>query len=385
MRLLHSSGVLCVQNKKFFQGIQKMESYGGILKDKREEKGLDFETISRETSITSSYLRALEEENASAFPGEPYLVGFLRNYAEYLGLDSQRLIQLYHAKTLQESPVPDGLIVRSRPKFLVPLICVLVLLFVAGGTVLAVWLVKKNSEKNATLASLEKDFQSKKYELTEKTLAGRFYKGDQFVLTTGSGEVILTVANTINDMGLETPVGVQHIELSEELEIDVDGDSKPELIAYVSDVSTEKNDRGVEARIMLKNAANVAVGETKASEIPSIEDLPQNQKRTVILEDVRAYPFSVRADFRAGCLFRYRLDRKDAVEDYLSNGDTVNMTASNGVRLWISNGNTVKLQVIAASKTIDLGVTKPGEVIVQDIRWIKDTDGKYKLVVNEID
>ena len=65
MRLLHSSGALCVQNKKFFQGIQKMESYGGILKDKREEKGLDFETISRETSITSSYLRALEEENAS--------------------------------------------------------------------------------------------------------------------------------------------------------------------------------------------------------------------------------------------------------------------------------------------------------------------------------
>ena len=189
--------------------------------------------------------------------------------------------------------------------------------------------------------------------------------------------VLLTVANTINDFGLETPVGVQHIELSEELEIDVDGDSKPELIAYVSDVSTEKNDRGVEARIMLKNAANAAVGETKASEIPSIEDLPQNQKRTVILEDVRAYPFSVRADFRAGCLFRYRLDRKDAVEDYLSNGDTVNMTASNGVRLWISNGNTVKLQVIAASK--------PGEVIVQDIRWIKDTDGKYKLVVNEID
>lgn len=362
-----------------------MESYGGILKNKREEKGLDFETISRETSITSSYLKALEEENASAFPGEPYLVGFLRNYGEYLGLDSQKLVQLYRAKTVQESPVPDGLIVRSRPKFLIPLICTFILLLAAGGTLLVVWLTKKNSEKTAALASLEKDFQSKKYELTEKPLAGRFYKGDQFVLTISGGEVILTVANTIDVLSLETPVGIQYIELSEELEVDVDGDSKAELIVYVSDVSAEKNDRGVEARIMLKNASNAAVGETKASDIPNIEDLPQNQNRTVILEDVRAYPFSVRADFRAGCLFRYRLDRKDPVEDYLSNGDTVNMTASNGIRLWISNGNTVKLQVIAASRTIDLGVTKPGEVIVQDIRWIKDTDGKYKLVVNDID
>ena len=61
------------------------------------------------------------------------------------------------------------------------------------------------------------------------------------------------------------------------------------------------------------------------------------------------------------------------------------MTASNGVRMWISNGNTVKLQVIANGKTYDLGLTKAGQVVVQDIRWIKDTDGKYKLVVSELD
>ena len=127
------------------------------------------------------------------------------------------------------------------------------------------------------------------------------------------------------------------------------------------------------------------MGETKTSEIPNAEELPQNQKRTVILEDTRAYPFTIRADFRAGCVFRYRPDRKETTEDFFTNGDTVNMTASNGVRMWISNGNTVKLQVIANGKTYDLGLTKAGQVVVQDIRWIKDTDGKYKLVVSELD
>ena len=133
--------------------------------------------------------------------------------------------------------------------------------------------MKKKAEEHALLAALQNDFQSKKYELTEKPLATRIYKGDQLILGTRSGDVVVTVANTVGDLSLETPAGIQHIELSEELEVDVDGDSKPELIVYVSDVSTGTNDRGAEVRILLKNASNAAAGETKTSEIPSVEEL----------------------------------------------------------------------------------------------------------------
>ena len=58
-----------------------MESYGAILKKVREDKGLELETIAREISITQEYLTALENEDSEVFPGEPYLVGFLQNYA----------------------------------------------------------------------------------------------------------------------------------------------------------------------------------------------------------------------------------------------------------------------------------------------------------------
>ncbi len=362
-----------------------MESYGAILKAKREEKGLEYDTISRDTSIASNYLLALETEDSAAFPGEPYLVGFLRNYADYLGVDSERVIHLYHAKVLQESPVPEGLIVHEKPKYVIPLITGAVSLLVIAGIVTGIILAKKNALNKESKTALDKNSQTKKYELTEKPLQTRLYKGDQLVLGTAAGDVVVTVANTQGTLSFETPAGLQHIELSEEIEVDVDGDAAPEMIVYVSDVSSKNNDRGAEARILLKSGANAAIGETKASDIPNAEDLPQNQKRTVIFEDTRAYPFTIRADFRAGCVFRYRPDRKETVEDYLTNGETVNMTASNGIRMWISNGNTVKLQVIANAKTYDLGVTKAGQVVVQDIRWIKDTDGKYKLVINELD
>ncbi|MGI5059252.1 helix-turn-helix domain-containing protein [Treponema pectinovorum] len=362
-----------------------MESYGAILRKKREEKGLDFDTISRDTSIASNYLKALEEEDSAAFPGEPYLVGFLRNYSEYLELDTPRLLQLYHSKVLQESPVPAGLIVHERPKYVFPLIIALVCVFCLAGVFGAIFYAKHKTSKNASEYSLQKSVGTKRYELSEKPLQARLYKGDQLILGTLAGNVVVTVANTQNTLGLETPAGIQYIELSEELEVDVDGDSVPEMIVYVSDVSSDSNDRGAEVRILLKSEKNAVLGETKTSEIPNAQDLPENKKRIVIFEDTRAYPFTIRADFRAGCVFRYRVDRKDAEEDYFANGDTVNMTANNGVRMWISNGNTVKLQIFADSKTYDLGVTKAGEVIVQDIRWIKDTDGKYKLVINEID
>lgn len=84
-------------------------------------------------------------------------------------------------------------------------------------------------------------------------------------------------------------------------------------------------------------------------------------------------------------MFRYRIDRHQNVESYFSNGELVTMTANNGVRVWMSNSNAVKFTIIADSKTYNLDVGKAGQVLVEDIKWIRDTDGKYKLVVIELD
>ena len=51
----------------------------------------------------------------------------------------------------------------------------------------------------------------------------------------------------------------------------------------------------------------------------------------------------------------------------------------------MSNSNTVKFSIIADSKNYDLEIGKAGHVLVEDIKWIKDTDGRYKLAVIELD
>ena len=99
----------------------------------------------------------------------------------------------------------------------------------------------------------------------------------------------------------------------------------------------------------------------------------------------RGYEFTLNASFRGPCLFRDRVDNSQSVESYFARGDLFTATPRNGIRLWMSNFNTVKITIIADSKSFDLDIGAAGQIFVEDIKWIKDTDGKYKLVVLELD
>ena len=168
-----------------------MESYGEILRKAREEKAVDLEIIARETSITQEYLEALEKEDVSAFPGEPYLVGFLKNYAEYLEVDVNRVITLYHAKKIQEAPPPLALTARERPRFLIPLIATLCIILLVGLIITFSLILKNKLAERAEEAALARGTEFKKYELTEKPFSGRLYKSDQLVM--GSEKAIFSL------------------------------------------------------------------------------------------------------------------------------------------------------------------------------------------------
>jgi cytoskeleton protein RodZ len=66
-----------------------MTAIGEQLRAAREARGLSLDQVADDTNIAKRYLSAMEEENFSVFPGDPYIIGFLRNYAEYLGLMHQ--------------------------------------------------------------------------------------------------------------------------------------------------------------------------------------------------------------------------------------------------------------------------------------------------------
>lgn len=80
-----------------------MGRIGDIFREQRLSKGLTLDQVSDETNISTRYLQGIENDNFQNFPGEVYIQGFIRNYAEFLGLDPERMISRYRA---QEEAAP---------------------------------------------------------------------------------------------------------------------------------------------------------------------------------------------------------------------------------------------------------------------------------------
>ncbi|HPJ37584.1 MAG TPA: DUF4115 domain-containing protein [Spirochaetota bacterium] len=83
-----------------------MESIGEKLRNAREAKKLSLKDVARETNIPPRYVEALEDEEFERFPGETYVIGFLRSYVDYLKLDSDEFIQAYKGYKIGESATP---------------------------------------------------------------------------------------------------------------------------------------------------------------------------------------------------------------------------------------------------------------------------------------
>jgi helix-turn-helix protein len=75
-----------------------MFEIGNSLREARVRQGLDYAQIELATKIRAKYLRALEDEQFGVLPAQPYVKGFLRTYAEFLGLDGQLYVDEYSSR-----------------------------------------------------------------------------------------------------------------------------------------------------------------------------------------------------------------------------------------------------------------------------------------------
>ena len=75
-----------------------MFEIGNSLREARLRQELDFNEVERRTKIRGKYLRALEEEQFELLPGPTYVKGFLRTYADVLGLDGQLYVDEYNSR-----------------------------------------------------------------------------------------------------------------------------------------------------------------------------------------------------------------------------------------------------------------------------------------------
>lgn len=92
-----------------------MKNIGLKLKDKREENGLSIEEVAKDLKMRPSQISSIEEGKTEDFKDVFYLKYFIRDYAKYLGLDSERILDEFNEYLFDmTSKIPIELIKEAK-------------------------------------------------------------------------------------------------------------------------------------------------------------------------------------------------------------------------------------------------------------------------------
>jgi cytoskeleton protein RodZ len=80
---------------------------GDTLRQRRQQLGLEIGDVAAALRIRPAYLEALEQDRLSELPASVYAIGFLRSYADYLGLDGREVVQRFKQASSGLTAKPD--------------------------------------------------------------------------------------------------------------------------------------------------------------------------------------------------------------------------------------------------------------------------------------
>ncbi|WP_309644942.1 RodZ domain-containing protein [Phenylobacterium sp.] len=84
-------------------GLNSGPNIGAALKAVRESRGLSVESLADTTRIRRAYLAAIEEMRLEQLPSRPFTIGYVRAYANALGLDGEAAVERFKL----DEPTPD--------------------------------------------------------------------------------------------------------------------------------------------------------------------------------------------------------------------------------------------------------------------------------------
>ncbi len=77
----------------FWRVMEEIKKIGEMFRTKREEMHLSLKEVENATSIRQMYLQAIEEGKISQFLSAVYSMGFIKQYASFLGYDAEKLVR----------------------------------------------------------------------------------------------------------------------------------------------------------------------------------------------------------------------------------------------------------------------------------------------------
>lgn len=92
-----------------------MKNIGLKLKEKRIENGLSIDEVAEDLKLRPSQIESIEEGKKDDFKDIFYLKYFIRDYAKYLGLDSEKILDEFNEYLFDEtSKIPVDLIKEAK-------------------------------------------------------------------------------------------------------------------------------------------------------------------------------------------------------------------------------------------------------------------------------
>lgn len=82
---------------------EEVQTVGEMLRNARLKRGLTVAEVAEELCIRKSYVTAIEDMDYANIPPVPYGVGFIRSYAQFMGLNSDRIISSYRQFMTEEN------------------------------------------------------------------------------------------------------------------------------------------------------------------------------------------------------------------------------------------------------------------------------------------
>lgn len=125
-------------------------SVGEILRRGREHYGQSLEDVERNLRIRAIQLHAIETGNLEQLPGKAYALGFVRSYSEYLGLDGEKMVQLFKRQSVGGGKLKPSLnFPAPASESKIPTFPVAGVLAVLGIVFIGVWIAGRTDESPA--------------------------------------------------------------------------------------------------------------------------------------------------------------------------------------------------------------------------------------------
>jgi len=92
--------VVTDKNESETYNLEKLTEFGAAIRSAREAHGKSLENVSAILRIRQAYLAAMEDGRFEDLPGPTYAAGFVKAYSDYLGLDTEEVMQRYRESML---------------------------------------------------------------------------------------------------------------------------------------------------------------------------------------------------------------------------------------------------------------------------------------------